>query len=434
MSNAHALAAVTQVLVKLLDESLKAAQLSDLVGGDVLVSALPPPRIELGEESDPNQLNVFLYLVQPNHGAGGHALPTRDSSGRRVANTPLALDLYYLLTAYGSATGFSEMILGHGMQVLHECAVLPRELVRARLQPSANPDNAELALAASGLADQIELIKLSPEKITTEELARLWSALGAEYRPTVAYRVTVVLIESDASTKAPLPALRAGVYNPSLASPRIDRLASRPTAANPARSDQPILAGHQLVLLGKRLQADSPRFVLDGETLDPPDAVYTSASASFTLPATLRAGPHGIRVVHELLLGDPATPHRGFSSNDVSFLLRPRIKSAPTVSAAQKRITIKVEPAVSPAQKVRLFLDELQPAPGQAPRSFSFPAPVNNGVDVENAETETDTLRFTYPADLPAADYLVRVQVDGAESLPESDLNGVFAKPKATVP
>ena len=434
MSNAHAIAAVTQVLVRLLDESLKAAQLADIVGADdIAISALPPRRIDLSGEADPDQLNLFLYLVQPNHGAGGHALPTRDSSGRRVANTPLTLDLFYLLTAYGSSTGYAEMILGHGMQVLHECAVLPRELIRTRLEPSNNPDNAELALASSGLADQVELIKLSPEKITTEEIARLWAAFGAEYRPTVAYRVTVVIIENDASTKAALPATRPGVYTPSLSAPRIDRLASRPTSADPARLDQPILAGHQLVLLGKRLRGDAPSLLLDGETITPTDAAFATGSVSFTLPATLRAGPHGVRVVHDLLLGDPPTPHRGFASNDAAFLLRPRVKAAPTVNAGQKRITVKVEPAVAPAQKVRLFLDELNPPPGQPPRSFSVPAPANNGVDVANGETETDTLRFTYE-NLPAADYLVRVQIDGAESIPEPDAGGVFIKPKATVP
>ena len=433
MSNAHAIAAVTQVLVKLLDESLKAAHLADVVGGDVEVTALPPRRVDLSEDSDPDQLNLFLYLVLPNHGVGSHNLPTRDSAGARVANTPLALDLYYLLTAYGSDTGFAEMILGHGMQVFHECSVLPRELVRARLKPSVTPTNAELALAASGLAEQVELIKLSPEKINTEEISRLWSAMGAEYRPTAAYRATVVLIESQASTKSALPALYPGVYVPALAAPRIDRLASRATSADPALTGRPILAGHQLVLSGKRLAAALARIVIDGETVAPPDALFASGSVSFTLPSTLRAGPHVLRIVHELALGDPPVPHRGFESNDVAFLLRPLVKAAPTVSGVQKRITVKVDPAVTPAQKVRLLLNELNPPAGQSPRAFSFPAPADNGIDVGAGETETDTLRFTY-ADLPAADYLVRVQIDGAESLPETDPSGVFFKPKATAP
>ena len=149
---------------------------------------LSPKRVNVSQTQDPNQLNLFLYLALPNHGGSGFDLPTRDSAGNRVRNTPLALDLYYLVTAYGSSNYFAEIILGHAMQALHENPILPRDTIRTKLQPGADPSNADEALATSGIAEQMEQIKVSPEKLSTEELSRLWSAIGAEYRPTAAYR------------------------------------------------------------------------------------------------------------------------------------------------------------------------------------------------------------------------------------------------------
>ena len=40
------------------------------------------------------------------------------------------------------------------------------------------------ALASTGLADQIEMIKLTPSTLGREEMAWVWTALKADYRPT----------------------------------------------------------------------------------------------------------------------------------------------------------------------------------------------------------------------------------------------------------
>lgn len=432
MSTAHAIAAVTKVLVNLVDEGLKAANLSGIVGSDVTVSALPPERIDLSGASDPNQLNLFLYLALPNVGGSGFDLPTRDSAGARLRNTPLALDLYYLATAYGAGDFFAEMILGHAMQVLHENPILARDAIRAKLKPGAIPTNPELALADSGLADQAEQVKVSPEKLTTEEISRLWSAFGAEYRPSVAYRVTVVLIEARASTKTALPVLQRGVYIRTLSSPLIERIAAKSALDQPALEAQPILPGYILVLAGKRLRGEITRIVLDGEKIDAPDAFVSDDHLGFTLSSTLRAGAHGVQIVHDIPMGQPPTPHTGTESNVVAFLLRPEIKGAVTATAT--RITVKLNPPVTPEQHVRILLNELSPSPGDPTRAFSFSAPANNGIDVAGGGTEADTIKFDY-AGVPAGSYLVRVQIDGAESVLQTDpVTGAFFKPKVTVP
>jgi len=432
MSTAHAIAAVTKVLVNLVDDGLKAANLAGIVGSDVTVSAIPPRRVDLSGESDPNQLNLFLYLARPNQAGSGFDLPTRDSAGARTRNTPLALDLYYLATAYGSADFSAHIILGHALQVFHESPILARDAIRAKLKPSAVPTNAEQALAESGIADQVELIKISTENLTTEDLSRLWSALGAEYRPSVAYRVTVILIEANASTKSGLPVLQRRVYVRPLSTPVIERLAAKSAAAEPAMENQPILPGYVLVLAGKNLQGELTRIVVDGVKLDTPGAFISAARVDVPLPPTLRAGPHGVQIVHELAMGVPPTPHTGTESNILTFLLRPTITAA--VNATATQITLELHPSVTPEQTLRVLLNELAPPANRPARAYSFSAPIGNGIDVVAGETETDTVAFDHRGIL-AGQYLVRVQVDGAESVLETDaVTGAFSKPSVTFP
>ncbi len=432
MSTAHAIAAVTKVLVNVVDEGLKAANLSGIVGSDVTVSALSPQRVDLSTANDPNQLNIFLYLALPNSGGSGFDLPTRDSAGARLRNTPLALDLYYLATAYGSGDFFAEMILGHAMQVLHENPILARDAIRAKLKPSAIPTNPEVALADSGLADQTEQIKISQEKLTTEEISRLWSAFGAEYRPSVAYRVTVILIEAHASTKTALPVLQRGVYLRTFNDPLIERLAAKSAADKPALENQPILPGYILVLAGKRLLGEITRIVLDGVKIDAPGAFISESHIDVPLPATLRAGPHGVQIVHDIAMGSPLVPHTGSGSNVVAFLLRPTIPQP--VTATSKHISVKLNPLVTPEQNVRILLNEFAPPADRPARAFSFSAPTDNGIDVVGGATETDTIAFAY-TNVPAGHYLVRVQVDGAESVLQTDpATGDYFEPKVSIP
>jgi hypothetical protein len=430
MSTAHAIGAVTKVLVSLVDQHLKAFKVSDVVGGDVSVSALSPKRVDVSHAADPNQLNLFLYLALPNHGGSGFDLPTRDAAGNRVKNTPLALDLYYLITAYGSANYFAEMILGHAMQALHENPILPRDAIRTKLEPSASPTNAETALAQSGIAEQMEHIKISPEKLNTEELSRLWSAIGAEYRPTAAYRATVVLIEMAASTKMPLPVLQRGIYVRTVQSPALDRLMSKATTSDTAAENQAILPGHILVLVGRSLKGDLTSVTIDGEKIDATDAFVSPERVDVPLPETLRAGPHTVQIVHEIAMGSPEVAHPGKTSNALTFLLRPEIVGAVTV--ASDELTVKLNPPVTATQRVRILLNEASPPSDRAARAYGFDAPMNNGIDVET-EDETDIIAFAYRGVI-AGSYLVRVQVDGAETVLETDTDGLFSGPQVVVP
>src|SRR5262249_46209166 len=125
-----------------------------------------------------------------------------------------ALDLKYLVTAYGEKEFHCEVLLGYAMQLLHDNPILTRAMINETLNPTLPPQvtlPAGLAmLSTAGLAEQIEAVKITPYYLNAEEMSRFWAAMQAKYRPTAVYQVTVVLMQNDANTKSAPPVLKQG--------------------------------------------------------------------------------------------------------------------------------------------------------------------------------------------------------------------------------
>ena len=81
--------------------------LSSMFGGQVAVTSQAPDLVQnsfSGNNSGENQVNLFMHQVTYNPGWRNVALPSLAVDGKtRLKSPPLALDLHYLLTAYGSA-------------------------------------------------------------------------------------------------------------------------------------------------------------------------------------------------------------------------------------------------------------------------------------------------------------------------------------------
>lgn len=197
MSTAQAIAAVTAALQDVLGTGL--AEPKIVAGlGNVAVTALPPDRVDSQGGGEVNQLNLFLYRVEPNT-ATRNVPPGRGTPGRRVTNPPLALDLHYLLIAYGREELHGELLLGHGMKLLHETPVLTRDALRRSLASNAAAASgqgraARGALFNAELADQMEPVRIMPTPLNVDELTRLWSAFQCRYRAAAPYLASVVLI------------------------------------------------------------------------------------------------------------------------------------------------------------------------------------------------------------------------------------------------
>ena len=423
MSSALAIASVTAVLKDLLDNAVIDHSVSATVGGPVTVTAQSPGQIKPNDEGDVSrQLNLFLYHVTPNSGWCNVGLPSRDSRGNRLTNPPLALDLFYLLTAYGREDLEAEILLGYAMQRFHETPVLTRDAIRTALAQPGGPvgggsilPSAFGALSASDLAEQVEQIKLTQYPLNVEEASKLWSAFQTNYRPSVAYHVSVVLVQSEGVVRSALPVLRRGVEDRGAAvQPDTDSPFPALFSAEPATGQLGAVLGGELVIKGQRLDAVTVAVSIRHPRLAPPlelaplaGATAEEVRARLEIDPATDAGVFVAGVYTLSLVLDRGTPQER-TTNEVPFALAPRLPAPtapgdpPSVEAARDvegvvTVTVRCRPDVLPSQRVTLVVGESE-APAQ-----SHP-------------TRTDTLTFRF-AEMPAGEYHVRLRVDGVESL-----------------
>ena len=163
--------------------------------GDVQVSVLPPDRISLGAE-EPNQLNLFMYRVAPHAALARNKIA--DGSKERSARSSPAVDLHYLLTAYGAQDLHCEVLLGCAMHLLSQVPFLTSELVKEVLEaPSAKAGKGSAspvrtALATPGVSSSFDRLRVTQQFMSFDEMSKLWSTLQAPYRPSVSYEVAGV--------------------------------------------------------------------------------------------------------------------------------------------------------------------------------------------------------------------------------------------------
>src|SRR4051794_35509554 len=418
MSSPLAIATVSAVLRSFLQNSVIEHDLAAILGGNVTISAEPPDRIELGVAT-PDRINLFLFQATENPGWRNRGLPVRNSNGERLSNPPLALDLSYLLTAYGSGDFHAEVLLGHAMFVLHEMPVLTREAIRAAI-PVPPPLTLPNGLASSALADQIEQIKITPHTMSVEELSKIWSALQSQYRPTAVYTASVVLIESERSVRPTLPVRARNLAVVPFQQPVIDVIQSQASDPAPIVLQQPILAGYNLVIDGRRLRGTTTRVLIDDIEITPADDRVNATRIIMPLPATLQPGLHSVQVVHRIdfQTGFPSDPHRGVESNVAAFVLAPRITTPAPAAARNSTLTLAISPSVGRGQRAALLAGN--ETISIAARPAAGPA-------------TTPTLDFPIPNNFPTGTHLVRVQIDGAESPLDVDGSGQFATPTVTI-
>ena len=421
MSSAFALAAVTTVIRDLLNDGMFDRDMPAAFG-NVKVTALPPDRISITSGEEPSQLNLFLYQVMPNQGWRNQALPSRDASGERLTNPPLALDLYYLLSAYGAQETNAEALLGYGMQLLHETPVLTRADINRTLKPNLPadvtlPPGLEL-LTVSDLAEQIEMIKICPHYLNLEELSKLWTAFQSKYRTSCGYHVSVVLIDSNKPTRSALPVLTQGKDDsgPQAQGNLIPRFPII-TQLKPPNNQNSVLPGDTVELIGHD-------FARNGDKTDPtlvnvtiqltslrltlplnitvPVGDRTDTSIKFSVPSAAPAGPSTFTVqVMPLNAADKV-----LATEEAALLIAPKITSInggglPATVArdvnGKATLAVKCTPDVLPEQRVALAVGTREVLLSQ----------VRTNV--------TDPLTFVLTKPDPGV-YRVRLRVDGVES------------------
>ena len=376
--------------------------------GTVTVSAVAPDIVQtaLGSGAEAQlQVNLFLHQVTLNAAWRNIDLPSLGADGSTVLkNRPLALDLHYLLTGYASQNCLAEALLGYAVQFLFETPVIPRNQIRNVLSEQALKSNPAIqsvlvtGLASSGLADQIELIRITPATLGREEMAWLWTALKADYRPTFPFQASVVLIQDQKSLFSALPVLNHKV------SARPSVLPPLPTLAevDPPNSQPAALLGDTVTVRGFNLTGvTSVR--LENSRLGVNQLITTVSNArdhsfQFTVNIAAPALPAG---VYTLSAQAPSGPNV-VDTNSLPLAIAPAITVWPAsiTPDAQGNANVKItcSPDVWPGQQVFLLIGS-RAAPADA---FTTP---------------TSTPSFTFSSLTPTTTPVpLRLRVDGIDS------------------
>ncbi|MEH2125145.1 DUF4255 domain-containing protein [Nostoc sp.] len=422
MSNVLSIAAVTAVLKVLLENGLVSDPIAASVG-DVIVTALPPDRISV-EADERAQINLFLYQVTQNRNVDWVSQEFRSrhshiNGNPRSPTPPLALDLHYLLTAYGAKDFQAELLLGYAMHLLHKTPAIASDIIENTLinasttNTSSAFSQAVASVSVSALAEQIGQIKLTPEFFNMEETSKLWSALQTHYRPSATYLASMVLIESTNDKSE-------NFYMMPLSQPNIEQVIA------PTKTEQMIVAGTKLVIRGKRLRGEITRVRFGNtETLLVPQEVKET-QISLLVPPDLYASIQGVQVVH-LTMGNAEQTNHLVESNVAAFVLHPTItafvaqveNSGDNLRTAE--ITVKFQPKVGKAQRVVLLLNEVS---DDSPVAYSFL--------VAPPTQDTDAIAIPVKNVKPGT-YIVRVRVDGAESPLHKNQFGEYDSPQVTI-
>ena len=185
MSNQLAIATVTCVLQDLLEPAM------DIVPG-ARVSTVRPDR--LGKDGKMTRgLNIYLYRVTPNSQFRNIDMPMRDSDGGYTRAPIMAVDLHYLMSAYGDETMLEpQILLGATVARLHEHTVLHRNIIQQGVESSNN------IVDGSDLDEQRPKVKILMDNLSTEDLSKIWSVLfQTPYQLSSAYVLGPVFLHSE---------------------------------------------------------------------------------------------------------------------------------------------------------------------------------------------------------------------------------------------
>jgi hypothetical protein len=301
------------------------------------------------------------------------------------------------------------------MQLLHETPVLTRQAIQTALSPSPDVGTALppalRALADSGLENQIEQIKITPEYLDTEEISKLWTATLSHFRPTAAYMASVVLIQARDPVGSPLPVLSRGPVDPISHRdrgvvvqaglvpplPMLEVLAAH-DGQPVARLDQIIdLQGHHLDGTGRTVLLSNDRFGIDQSLA----ALATGGPTlmQFTIPGAQALDfPVGAyRVGARVLRPGEPQPRE---TNRLAMTLAPDLLGLPMFvvrdGAGAASFTLNFTPALRAGQEVSLVLGQQEIAPQP------FVPPVT-------------ALDFVI-THAPVGSHLARLRIDGIDS------------------
>jgi hypothetical protein len=402
MANFLAPATVTAALQRLLQAAAKEA-----VSGAKAVVERPD-----ATKSGP-VVGIFLYEVVPNAALRNEMLPSRASDGSLRARTLTAVDLRYLLTFHGDEKELEPLrMLGSVLRALAAQPVITKSLVEAVVAAGSDEPPTHPWVAASDLAADTELPRLTAHTVDLEQMSHLWSLFPqAVYALSSVWQVGPVVVESAVTPTPAAPVLAAELAVSPLTRPVVTRVEPVDPAAGA------LTAGSTWRIVGAALAGPSTEVRVAGADV----AVQLRSDAELRVDASpasaLRAGRVLVEVVHRALAGAPATPRAEIARARHPVDVSARLES---LAHAAGRITVTPDVPVRSRQHTALAL--LDPATGDVV--------LRTVLTVQPADAAS--LDVPVPGAAPGT-YAAVLSVDGVDSVLRRDAAGAITGPLVEV-
>jgi Pvc16 N-terminal domain len=372
------------------------------------VTGLSPDAARLGHGT---QLSLYLYHIDENNATESlfWTAQAQAAGGPPLQYQPLALDLYYLLSAYAEGNYIQEQqAMSVAMRVFHENPVIR----------GVGPDGLQWELT------------LSLERRSYDELSRLWQATTSSLRLSAVYRAAVVLIEPE---QPPAPAPPVSIVDLSVepgVAARVPQLLGIQrdvhytvpggAAVDFVQDPATVAAGGSVMLVGTGLDTmTQAQLILIGP---PPGNTETDVTTWLVAPpqpppATLRTvslpaatgtpaagapspGRYSVRLDGTSSLGT-------FSTTPVPFSVAPGVSAAggPLLPHSTTGYTVTGTGFAATDLQVLVGTVPLQPSAAPAAGEFSV-------------STQGTSLTLVPPAGLLPGNYQIRVRGAGIEADP----------------
>ncbi|MFI2508908.1 Pvc16 family protein [Streptomyces sp. NPDC018972] len=252
------------------------ASLRNLLIGEMQLD--PPVDVTIlapDEQGSGRRVNLFLYKVAENPFLKNADWTLTDGPPDRLADAPLSLNLFYLLTPYAPnddlvGNAAAHQILGEAMRVFHENAVVPRTHLDA------------------GLAHARERLQIATSTVEAEDLNGMWTTFSQPFRLSVPYQVSTVQLDRLPESERPMPerVRRIGV-------PRFDAPFQPPAVTGMSPATGP--AGTVVTFTGSHLTEHRAQVRFGDRTLAEEQAPSGDAF-TVSLPNDLKPGLYEVRV------------------------------------------------------------------------------------------------------------------------------------------
>ncbi len=396
-------------------------------------------------------VNVYLYQVSPNTSYINSDLTHRRPKGDLIRRAQIGVDLSYMLTVYGDEQRMEPQVF---MSAILRTLVDYPFLTASMFQETIDDPQYEF-LYGSTLPEQAERVRLTPLSLNSSEAFQIWSQLPqAKATLAILYQATVVLIEGNAMGDVPMPVSERRTYV-GQNQPYLDRVIQEgkdPRAA--------ITLESKLSIIGRNFQSADTKIRI-GQTILMPQEITNNQLTLNLLNlkelqgVNLQAGVQSLQVLHSPPNRPASNDRKGepdfaIESNAIAFILCPSLKGDAQVvnrppaggwlggvfqsnnqDPRNGDIIVELDNNVTPSQRALITMNRLLTSETKDNLiSFIFRA----------QDRQTETHRLTFPFErLQPGEYLIRVQIDGADSElkidtePKSSTLGQFVGPKIII-